>query len=493
VVRCQRMQLRGCEISAEPLESSGYLDEHEASPEYLLGVVLIGCVLLVVTLLSVLAEAGARGTALPGITVDSLRNGDWQSTTSFGLAIVRNACPAALVLILVPLLASRFMRALYAIDGLSEAHAYLHRSVFGRLGFKPYLLVKEGRIATGEDSLLARLGGPGNVVIYNDSAVVLEQSGRLTQVYSSGFHPLKRFERVWGIVDLRPQRWVYKVMAMTKEGIPVSCEADVTFKIDGGGQQPTEKMPYPYTEEAILRAATSTWIREPEEEAWKMDWAGRVIISYTEGTLRSIISGYRLDWLIAPPRPGITPPRQAIRDELEKKLRESVGNVGAEIIKVELGEIEVDLGTELIARMVQERLEKDYPHLSPEEIIQMRHKELEASGLKGKKVSQQWIKAWQAEWQREAALQQAEGEAELARLEAAQVQAQAEMILTFAQALQPLISAQEQVSPYLVALRLIETLRWMSYDPWKRVFLPPEAMRTLELLQSQIAEKPEGT
>ena len=452
----------------------------------------MGCVLLVVTLLSALAEAGARGIALPGITVDSLRNGDWQSTTSFGLAIVRNAFPAALALILVPLLASRFMRALYATDSLSEAHIYLHRSVFGRLGFKPYLLVKEGRIATGEDSLLARLGGSGNMVIYNDSAVVLEQSGRLTQVYGSGVHPLKRFERIWGIVDLRPQRWVYKVIAMTKEGIPVSCEADVTFKIDGGGQQPTEKMPYPYTEEAILRAATSTWICEPEEEAWKMDWTGRVI-GHAECTLRSIISGYRLDWLIAPPMPGSTPPRQAIREELEKKLHEGIGNVGAEIIKVELGEIEVDLGTELIASMVQERLEKDYPHLSPEEITQMRHKELEVSGLKGKKVSQQWIKAWQAEWQREAALQQAEGEAELARLEAAQVQAQAEMILTFAQALQPLISAQEQVSPYLVALRLIETLRWMSYDPWKRVFLPPEAMRTLELLQSQIAEKPEGT
>jgi len=486
--------LRGCEISAYPPQ---FIPPDEgkvpSKSGYGLRVALLGLVLLLVILLSALAEAGARGTTLPGVVADLLRNGDWSSVTFFPLVIVRNAFPAVLALILVPLLASRFMRVLYAIDSLSEAHTYLHRSVFGLMGFKPYLLIKEGHIDQGEDSTLARLGGPGNLVIYNDNAVVLEQGGRLTRVCGSGFHHLKRFEKIWETVDLRPQRQVYKVTAMTKEGVPVSCEADITFKIDGGGQSPTKKMPYPFTKDAVFKAATSTWIREPEREDRKMKWPALVVAGHAEGTLRSILSGYRLDWLIAPPSSGSTPPRQAIRDELEKKLRESVGNVGAEIVKVELGEIEVDVGAELIARMIRERLKKEYPQLSAEEIARMIHKELEAIDLKDRKVSQQWIKAWQAEWQREATLQQAEGEAELARLEVAQVQAQAEMILTFTQALQPLVSAQEQVSPYLVALRLVETLRWMSYDPWKRVFLPPEATRTLALLQSQIAGQSEET
>jgi len=486
--------LRGCEISAYPPQ---FIPPDEgkvpSKSGYGLRVALLGLVLLLVILLSALAEAGARGTTLPGVAADFLRNGDWRSITFFPLVVVRNAFPAVLALILIPLLASRFMRALYTIGSLSEAHTCLHRSVFDLAGFKPFLLIKEGHIASGEDSLLARLGGPGNLVIYNDSAVVLEQSGRLTRVCGPGLHSLRHFEKVWEVIDLQPQRWVYKVEAMTKEGIPVACNADITFKIDGGGQSPTGKMPYPFTRDAVFKAATSTWIREPEREDWKVKWPALVVVGHTEGTLRSIISGYRLDWLIAPPSPGSTPPRQAIRDELEKKLRESVGNVGAEIVKVELGEIEVDVSAELIARMIHERLKKEYPQLSAEEIARMIHKELEAIDLKDRKVSQQWIKAWQAEWQREATLQQAEGEAELARLEVAQVQAQAEMILTFTQALQPLVSAQEQVSPYLVALRLVETLRWMSYDPWKRVFLPPEVMRTLALLQSQIAGQSEET
>jgi regulator of protease activity HflC (stomatin/prohibitin superfamily) len=418
----------------------------------LLHLALLGLVILLVTVLGALAEAGARGTTLPAIVIDLLRNRDWWGITLFLLVLVRNTFPAVMALILVPWLASRFLCALHATNGLPEAHTFLHRCVFGLMGLKPYLLVKEGHIARDEDSLLARLGGPGNVIVYHDSAVVLEQGGRLTRVLGRGFHSLKRFEKIWEIIDLRPRRWVCKVEAMTKEGIPVSYEADVTFKIDGGGQSPTEKKPYPYTEEAVFKAATSTWIREPEQEVWKMKWPAMVVTGLAEGTLRSIISGYRLDWLIAPPSFGITSPRRAIREELEKKLRDSVGSLGAEIIKVELGEIEVS-----------------------------------------EKVSQQRIKAWQAEWQREATLQQAEGEAELARLDAKQVQAQADMILMLTRALQPLLSADEQVSPYQVALRFIETLRWMSYDPRSQAFLPPETTRTLALLQSQIAEKPEGT
>ena len=419
---------------------------------YLLHIALLGFVILLVTLLGALAEVGARGTTMPGIVADLLRNGDWWSTALFPLVLVRNTFLAVLALVLVPLLASRFIHALYATDSLREAHVFLHRCVFGLTMPRPYLLVKEGHIDKGEDSLLSRLGGPGNVIIFNDSAVVLEQSGRLTRVLGPGSHPLKRFEKIWEVIDLRPRRWVHKVEAMTKEGILVACDADITFKINGGDQSPTEGMPYPFTKDAVFKAATSTWIHEPEQEAWKMKWPALVVVGEAEGTLRSIISGYRLDWLIAPPRPGSTPPRQAIREELENRLRESVGSLGAEIIKVELGEIEVS-----------------------------------------EKVSQQWIKAWQSDWQREAVLQQAEGEAELARLEAAEVQAQAEMILMITQALQPLISAEEQVSPYRVAVRFIETLRWMLYDPRSRVFLPPETMRTLTLLQSKIAEKPEET
>ncbi|MDY6876957.1 MAG: SPFH domain-containing protein [Chloroflexota bacterium] len=418
----------------------------------MLRIVLLGLVILIITLLGTLGEVGARGTTTPDIAADFLNNGDWWRPVLFSLVIVRNTFLAVLVLILVPLLASRFIHALYATHSLREAHTFLHRCVFGLTRPRPYLLVKEGHIDKGKDSLLDRLGGPGNVAIFGDSAAVLERGGHLTRVLGPGFHSLERFEKIWETIDLRPQRWVHKVEAMTKEGIRVACDADITFKINSGGQPPTEKKPYPFTKEAVFRAATSTWVHEPDQEAWKMKWPALIVVGEATGILRSIISRYRLDWLIAPSRPGNTPPRQAIREELENKLHSSAGSLGAEIIKVELGEIEVS-----------------------------------------EKVSQQWIKAWQSDWQREAVLQQAEGEAELARLEAAEVQAQAEMILMITQALQPLISAEEQVSPYRVAVRFIETLRWMLYDPRSRGFLPPETMNTLTLLQNKVTEKQEET
>jgi hypothetical protein len=169
-----------------------------------------------------------------------------------------------------------------------------------------------------------------------------------------------------------------------------------------------------------------------------------------------MLANYRLDWLLGPTQPGKKHPREVIREELEAKLKKSfsVGNsVGAKILKVELGEIQV----------------RDFKDIeAPEEVYD------------------QWVEAWQADWERRAIEEQIEGEAELARLQAAQVQAQAEIALTFIEAIRPLVSDMRDVSTYLLATRFVETLRWMAYDPFKRAFMSPEIMRTLDELEIEL-------
>ncbi len=384
------------------------------------------------------------------------------TTLSLALASVRMALPVIGALVAVPLLASRLFHRLYATKDLKEAHDSLNRIIFGKLGFGPYLLIKEGKIASGEDSPVRRVGGPASLVIYNDTAVVTEQYGRLKRVLGAGYPQLERFEKVWETIDLRPQRWVYEVFALTKEGIPVSCEADISFKIDdrfrdADGREriktPTSEAPYPYTEEAVLRAATSKWIREPDREEPRMAWTGRVVIGLTEGALRNILAEYRLDWLIAPPQPGQKHPREEIRHRLEEELQAKVGAVGARILKVELGEIQVKARDEEISSQLSDI------------------------------ISKQWVEAWYADWRSRALTSQAEGEAELLRMDAAHIQAQAEMVITLTEALQSAIVNQQAIKPYMLALRFVEALRWMSYDPYTREFMPPEAMRTLGRLQ----------
>jgi len=409
-------------------------------------------------------------------------------------AAVFNSLPALVALAVIPWLASHFIHALYDTKGLREAHSFLQRSVFGMAALQPLIIVKGGRIAVGAGSLYDRAGGRGFLVVDNDSAVVLEKGGRLTRVVGGphlGF--LERFERVWEIVDLRPQRWLLTVNGMTKEGILVSCEADITFKIDDryiapdGSVQtkpPVEtkmeqftdaaieaaladagiKTPLPYTDEAVFKAATSIWVRihQPDHKEQLRKWTGRVVIGEVEGTLRSILARYRLDWLMKPHPPGSQHPREEIKELLKQKLCDSglpVGGrcddmlpannkIGARILQVDLGQIDV----------------------------------------KDERISTQWVKAWQAGWEQRAVESRAEGEAEMARLQAAQVRAQAEMVLALTEAIRPLVTSVEGFSSYAIATRFVEALWWMSYAPWMRAFLPPEAMRTLQELEKMLGE-----
>jgi len=397
-------------------------------------------------------------------------------------AVVLDLLPALLALALIPRLAARFIHSLYATKDVGEARKFLQRSVFGLAELRPPIIIREGRVAVGAGTLYNRVGGRTLLIVYNDSAAVLEKGGRLTRVVGGPYFGfLERFERVWEVVDLRHQRWVLAVDAMTKEGIPISCEADITFKIDdrfvdqagnvrtkppseAKTELPTDRAiaeelkktgigrPLPYTKEAVLKAATSLWVRiqQPDHPEQLRHWTGRVVIGEVEGTLRDILARYRLDWLMRPPRPGHKHPREDIRDQLEGRLDETmpVGNkLGARILNVDLGKIDV----------------------------------------KDESISRQWIEAWQAGWEQRAVESRAEGEARLARLHAAQVAAQAEMVVTLTEAIRPLVTSTEDLPSFMLARRFVETLRWMAYDPLKRVFLPPETLRACDQLEQVVS------
>jgi hypothetical protein len=101
-------------------------------------------------------------------------------------------------------------------------------------------------------------------------------------------------------------------------------------------------------------------------------------------------------------------------------------------------------------------------------------------------IAQQWVEAWQAGWEQRALETRAEGEAMLARMDADQIYAQAEMVLLLIDSIRPFITDVEDFPPYLLAMRFVQTLRWMAYDPLKRVFLSPEIFRTLDQLEAVV-------
>jgi len=234
---------------------------------------------------------------------------------------------------------------------------------------------------------------------------------------------------------------------MSIEGIPVSCEAEVAYQIDNEGLEPTEEEPYPAPEQKIFQAAVCTWIRETDRPAEDrtMDWSGRAIIGETEGSLRTILSQYPLDRLI-----GLTldsaNPREEIRQELETQLRKGVPKLGAKILSVTLGDIKVD-----------------------------------------HEVTQQWIEVWKAHWEQWSAEHRARGHAaQVQHVENAKTRAQVMMITNIAEAFQPLLASEQDITSKLVLTRLFMVLSRAQADTLTRVYLPQEAVNTLKLLREMI-------
>ena len=85
--------------------------------------------------------------------------------------------------------------------------------------------------------MVEKIGGPATLIVYANSAVVLEQAGRLTRIFRGPETlKLKPFERVWDVLDLRPQSWPFEVNARTKDGIPIKYEANVQFQLAEGDE-----------------------------------------------------------------------------------------------------------------------------------------------------------------------------------------------------------------------------------------------------------------
>jgi hypothetical protein len=422
---------------------------------------LVGLPLLIILSMAALTE---WGNLTSGLQVNRVR-----ALQAFVANVFLNAFPGFLVMIAIPIAASWYVDKVYSLGGFWKGYSYLDLIVLGPTGSRPFLVVREGRIAGDAKSPLAKVGGPGLLVIYNSNAVVTEQYGSLKRVLGPGYSRLEQFERIYDIIDLRPQHWVYTVSALTRDGIPVSCDVDITFKIDDHGEdgvpvEPSEKTPYPFTEEAVLKAALSTRVREEDREDQVMKWTGRLVIGDAEGALRGILARYRLDELIYADQKqssGENVARNEIRKDLREALDQSAANIGVRIISLDIGNIDVKVDLPVGEEEAAEELADE--------------------------VVNQWIGAWQAELERTALMEQAEGEASLASLEAVSVQAQAEMVLTLTEAMQSLIRA-EDASAYRRALRLIETLRWMTFDPNVRAFIPLEPLRFLKRLE-EIVEK----
>ncbi|MBN1221510.1 MAG: hypothetical protein JXM69_21495 [Anaerolineae bacterium] len=334
------------------------------------------------------------------------------------------------VLFAISILASRFISAVYDLGSASKGLGFLIRFLFGQSGFRPYLLINQGKITAG-DKAIKKTGGPAGLVIHNDTAVVLDQKGRLTRIEGPGLASLEPHEKVYDMVDLRPKRWVLPVNAMTREGIPITWDVEICYQIDNGNQPSTERVPYPFLPEAVLRAATSKWRRERGRDQ-ELNWEGRVVVGAAEGTLRSILARRSLDELIGLTEAEQIAAREAIQEELAAALHKAAPDVGARILSVKLQKLQLE-----------------------------------------DKITEQWIGAWKARWQSWSTHQLTPKEAErIAEYE----KAKADAHILGLNALTAVMQELDQVDQEVVLMRLSSVLDRGTMGMASRMFFPGQAM-----------------
>ncbi len=231
---------------------------------------------------------------------------------------------------------ARFTKGIYALDDWGQALRFLIFRVFGRPSQKkPNIRIEPDGSVTGDEAL-QKTGGPGLLILRKDNnhAVVLEKAGALSRVaLPPNFVSLEPFEKVWAVIDLRPQNWPYKVDAITRDGIKITYEAEVQFQI---GRLDENGVFQPPTETEVFKAATAKWIRDDNrsEPDRQMIWTKRVIIGTMEGTFRGLLERQRLNDLLD------ADCRARICAELKPKVTAGAAQFGVVIHDITLRNVE---------------------------------------------------------------------------------------------------------------------------------------------------------
>ena len=268
-----------------------------------------------------------------------------------------------------------------------EAEGFVTRLLYGlpeNPPKGPTLVVREAQILPSTPDVLLKVGGPAFISVGHDSAVVLSRKGHIERVLGPGFHTLESFETVWDIVDLRPQRREIKVETYTRDGIPITCEAEMLFNLDNGKEPRHQALPFEEEcEKAVLELTTDKVVLESEKGDKFTPWTGRMYKAILDGRIREWIEQYRLDDLISPTSAG-EPMVARLQKEVEAQIKQEAESLGVWVERVEI------------------------KSLRPDEDL----------------ISEHWLELWRSEWDyeenRRKAAAQAQGsrEIQVARLKA---------------------------------------------------------------------------
>jgi hypothetical protein len=333
--------------------------------------------------------------------------------------VARYMIPPLAAIVAIIISGSAYVRDIYNLKDFNLALRYVLSSMFGTR--YPTLRIDGGKmdIPAGETSLLDIIGGPGTVLIEPGNAVIFRKLNEASEISITQAYFMEPFEKIGSIASLEDQEGLLDdVMTVTRDGIRVNLR-DVHFRyrivpmvVDGRMINRTLESPYPYSESAMRSMAYNLSINADGPDPWSAAVHRTVKTAITDYITRNTI-----DHLTAP-RTDTDSPREGLRIELFSERRQAaLRDMGAELVWIDVGHIDI---------MADE-------------------------------VDQQRVEAWASDWVGDNKRTRAYADAlRLAYTEVARGEAQAEMILAIANALED-IDLTSSSRENLRALILVRT------------------------------------
>jgi len=336
------------------------------------------------------------------------------------------------------------VRILYDLPDRASAQKFLSR-LLGLAGpsRKPPD-VTPTTLANRSDSILLRVGGPGLVKVPPGHVMVTELNGRFQRILSAGKHTLGRYEYIHTVLNLQPQRRTLdKFTAYSRDGIELCVGVSIVYRVKMGSQSATRDNPYPYDETAVSKVA---YLQTVVDEKGTVSTWEETPLNMAKGTLIGILAGYRLDEIIFPERAGEEPYR-TLRNELLRKLRVSLDNLGIDLQGVGIHRLDLPEG-----------------------------------------VTEQYIDYWKSHWESQVLLNMIDGQAtEIEEMEIARAEAEITMIQAIQEGIQR--ARREGATTHMeevVALRLVEALEMMARQSQSLSPLPKSLLPQLDNLRKQL-------
>jgi len=328
----------------------------------------------------------------------------------FNLHSLRYFLPPLSALVLIFLLGASYIQDIYELERYRTALHYLWASLFG--WFYPRITIDQGQVQPrdGEASPLDVIGGPGIIWVNPGNVVLLENLTGDIRIAAEGRQPVQRFETIRDIAYLKDfQGSIEEISAFSQDGIRVVArEVRYRFRIrfsttsertSASAPQRTKDNPYPFSQQALLNMAANRMVGADGPVSWP-----ETIQRIVRGTIAHYINVHPIDYLTAPRVKNLDPRGELIRSFFSEEFDHRMEAVGAELVWIDIGYFDI-----------------------PEAI-----------------VNQQRLEAWRTSWLRDANLLRAYGKAKhQAYQELGRAQAQAELLMSIAHALEDIGASQD--------------------------------------------------